>query len=71
MWYAEVRGFDFRRGGFSMETGHFTQVVWAATERVGCGVAQCNGMDVWVCNYDPPGNLEGAYRDNVRPTSCR
>lgn len=71
MWYAEVRGFDFRRGGFSMETGHFTQVVWAATERVGCGIAQCNGMDVWVCNYDPPGNLEGAYRENVRPTSCR
>src|SRR5438105_3215553 len=28
MWYGEISKYDFRRGGFSMETGHFTQVVW-------------------------------------------
>lgn len=70
MWYRESAQYDYRRGRFSMRTGHFTQLVWTATQRVGCGVTQCNGMDVWVCNYDPPGNVEGAYRENVRPRSC-
>ena len=58
-------------GGFSMKTGHFTQVVWRGTTAVGCGRSQCNGLDVWICQYDPPGNVEGQYRDNVRPTGCR
>lgn len=71
MWYREVADYDFQRGGFSMETGHFTQVVWQGTERIGCGMTTCNGLDVWVCNYDPPGNVEGQYAQQVRPTSCR
>jgi hypothetical protein len=71
MWFAEREHFDFRRGGFSMETGHFTQVVWVGTERLGCGSTSCDGMDLWVCNYDPPGNMQGDYRENVLPTSCR
>lgn len=71
MWYREQARYDFGSGGFSMETGHFTQLVWVGTERIGCGVSQCNGLDVWVCNYDPPGNYEGEYASNVLPTSCR
>ncbi|MCL5998483.1 MAG: CAP family protein [Chloroflexi bacterium] len=40
--------------------GHFTQVVWKATTKVGCGVARDNaGQVVWVCNYNPPGNYVG------------
>jgi hypothetical protein len=46
-------------------------VVWRGTERVGCGTATCNGLDLFVCNYDPPGNVQGQYRQNVAPTSCR
>jgi uncharacterized protein YkwD len=71
MWHREVSEYDFARGGFSMQTGHFTQVVWRGTERVGCGTATCNGLDLFVCNYDPPGNVQGQYRQNVAPTSCR
>ena len=67
MWAEERAAYDFRRGGFSMETGHFTQVVWRGTTQVGCGSATCNGMAVWVCNYDPPGNVQGRYADNVKP----
>lgn len=70
VWVSEREGYRFARGGFSMETGHFTQVVWAATERVGCATLDCDGMDLWVCNYDPPGNVRGEYRENVLPTSC-
>ncbi len=71
MWYDEIKHYDFSRGGFSMQTGHFTQVVWKGTTQVGCGRSQCNGMDIWVCEYDPPGNWEGQYRENVAPRGCR
>jgi hypothetical protein len=37
MWYGEIAKYDFRRGGFSMDTGHFTQVVWRSTTTIGCG----------------------------------
>jgi uncharacterized protein YkwD len=71
MWYREVADYDFARGGFSMQTGHFTQLVWVGTTELGCGRSTCNGLDVWVCQYGPPGNVEGQYRQNVLPTSCR
>ena len=71
LWYREHAHYDFRRGGFSMETGHFTQVVWVGSRALGCASARCRGLDVWVCNYDPPGNVQGEYQANVLPTSCR
>ncbi|HUQ04400.1 MAG TPA: CAP family protein [Kofleriaceae bacterium] len=71
MWYREVDQYDFKKGGFAMDTGHFTQVVWADTRRVGCGMTTCKGMDIIVCNYDPPGNVQGAYRENVKPKGCK
>jgi uncharacterized protein YkwD len=71
LWYGEVKGYSFRRPGFSMKAGHFTQVVWRDTKRVGCGRASCDGIDLWVCQYDPPGNVEDQYRENVLPTSCQ
>jgi uncharacterized protein YkwD len=40
--------------------GHYTQVVWRDTRRLGCGMATCsNGAEIWTCNYDPPGNYLG------------
>ena len=43
--------------------GHYTQVVWRGTTRIGCGVSTCtiDGFQglFWVCNYDPPGNYVG------------
>ncbi|MFW5877447.1 MAG: CAP domain-containing protein [Myxococcota bacterium] len=45
--------------------GHYTQVVWRSSERLGCGVAPCSGGgEIWVCNYDPPGNVNP---DTTRP----
>jgi len=55
-----------------MEFGHFTQVLWKSTEKVGCHTSKCAAgtvlsMDAWytVCNYDPPGNYAGEYGNNV------
>ncbi len=42
--------------------GHFTQVVWYNTTKVGCGKAASPtdaNQIYWVCNYDPPGNYGG------------
>ncbi len=72
LWVEERSSYDFARGGFSMTTGHFTQVVWRGSQRLGCASATCgNGLRVWVCNYDPPGNMDGAFPQNVGPATCR
>jgi uncharacterized protein YkwD len=71
MWYDEIKGYSFKQPGFSMQTGHFTQVVWRGTTSVGCGMSQCKGLDIWVCEYDPPGNWEGQYREQVLPVGCK
>ncbi len=40
--------------------GHYTQVVWRDTRRLGCGMATCSsGAEIWTCNYDPAGNYVG------------
>ena len=39
--------------------GHYTQIVWKNTTKVGCAKIECNGTTTWVCQYDPPGNWIG------------
>ncbi|CAF4308109.1 unnamed protein product, partial [Rotaria sordida] len=67
-WYQEIKDYDFNNGGFSMSTGHFTQLVWRNTKRLGVGVAYTNGgQSVYiVAQYLPPGNYQGQYQENVR-----
>jgi hypothetical protein len=45
--------------------GHYTQVMWAGTTRVGCAMVPREGMDYLVCNYAPAGNVLGQ-----RPFNC-
>jgi uncharacterized protein YkwD len=71
MWYDEIKLYKFPNGGFSAKTGHFTQVVWRSTQQVGCGHVTCKGNDIYVCNYDPPGNWEGQYKNQVLAASCK
>lgn len=71
MWYREIAKYSFGSGAFSMETGHFTQVVWRGSTQLGCAVATCRNMDIWVCEYDPPGNVQGEFKKNVMPKGCR
>jgi hypothetical protein len=71
IWYEEKQHHNFRAGNFSMRAGHFTQLVWVGTKRLGCGTSQCDGKRIWVCNYDPPGNVQGQFRKHVLPTGCK
>jgi pathogenesis-related protein 1 len=58
-WAAEVRDYNYRANSCRGVCGHYTQVVWANTREVGCAIASDRVREVWVCNYDPPGNWIG------------
>ena len=69
LWYNEVSNYNYSTGKFSLRTGHFTQVIWKNSSKVGCGKAQCNGQTLYVCRYSPPGNYVGEFIANV-PKPC-
>jgi uncharacterized protein YkwD len=58
-WAEESKNYDYASNRCSGVCGHYTQIVWAGTREVGCGVARGPNREVWVCNYDPPGNWVG------------
>ncbi|XP_023538576.1 basic form of pathogenesis-related protein 1-like [Cucurbita pepo subsp. pepo] len=42
------------------ECGHYTQMVWRSSVRLGCARVPCKANSQFVvCNYDPPGNYIG------------
>ena len=58
-WTAEMKDYNPGTNTCSARCGHFTQVIWRDTKAVGCGVARDTRREVWVCNYDPEGNIIG------------
>lgn len=70
-WYNEKSNYNLETRACSGVCGHYTQVVWANSLRLGCGKktgctcdngqADCRkNMQVFLCQYDPPGNYAGA-----------
>jgi pathogenesis-related protein 1 len=61
MWHGEKSAYHGQP--IDMSTlyayGHYTQLVWKNTKRVGCAKAACGSNEIMVCNYDPPGNILG------------
>ncbi len=59
-WASEQSDYDYATNTCSRVCGHYTQIVWADSASLGCGVGDCpGGGEIWVCNYDPPGNWNG------------
>ncbi len=61
-WESEKQNYTYGPSGTTQQAGvvgHYTQIIWRNTKKIGCGVAECNGMIIVVCNYDPPGNYTG------------
>ena len=64
-WAAERR--FFRRGIFPAvsttgnwaDVGHYSQMVWPTSMRLGCAIASGARTDVLVCRYAPAGNIDG------------
>ncbi|ODN04238.1 Cysteine-rich venom protein DIS2 [Orchesella cincta] len=77
MWYLEYKNFTYGSSRNDLGVvGHYTQMVWAATHKVGCGYAQCKtsrGKPYfnYICNYCPIGNyIEHLGRPYNKGPSC-
>nr|XP_033797468.1 cysteine-rich secretory protein LCCL domain-containing 2 [Geotrypetes seraphini] len=91
-WYDEVKDYTYpypqecnpwcpEKCSGTMCT-HYTQIVWATTNKVGCAVNVCERMSVWgetwenavylVCNYSPKGNWigEAPYKNGRSCSEC-
>jgi len=78
-WYDEVELFSNKHVKpfqFSSPTGHYTQVVWAETTKVGCGAATYRDgkwfATLYTCNYGPNGNFirSEMYRAGPACSAC-
>jgi pathogenesis-related protein 1 len=58
-WAAESKNYEYSSNACHGVCGHYTQIIWRDTKRVGCAAARSGRTEVWVCNYDPPGNYVG------------
>lgn len=72
-WYDEVDkpGYKFANPGFKKGTGHFTQVVWVNTQRVGVALSKDGHF---ICaNYFPAGNMNvpREFEKNVLPKGAK
>merc|ERR1712055_67561 len=61
-WYNEISLYP---GHYTKESGHFSQVIWKNSKRLGVGFAQ-KGNELFVAAvYDPKGNVDGQHAENV------
>lgn len=62
LWVGERSFYNYNSNtcAAGQQCGHYTQVVWRNSVRLGCARARCNnGWWFISCNYDPPGNYIG------------
>ena len=65
IWWSEKKDYDFDKPGFAANTGHFTQIVWKSTKKIGCGFGKKGSKMYVVCQYYPAGNMLGSFPGNV------
>jgi len=70
--YHEIVNYNFNIPGHTHNTGHFTQIVWKDTKKLGIGIAFAReGRKMYVvAQYSPPGNDRHAFNTNVFPAKC-
>ncbi|NEW41470.1 secretion protein [Nocardia cyriacigeorgica] len=67
VWYDEIADYDYNNPGFANNTGHFTQLVWKASTRLGVGFSTKNNKHIVVALYLEHGNVTGRsnFEQNV------
>lgn len=62
LWYDEKKDYRGEKITTGMNTGHYTQMVWARSTHVGFGIAMTKSGMVMLCaNYSPAGNMLGEH----------
>lgn len=81
-WYDEVSLFSNASRSpfqFDLPTGHFTQMVWATTWKIGCGYTRYPSTEppftydlLYTCDYGPGGNIVGGemYEEGDACSNC-
>ncbi|XP_048873117.1 R3H domain containing-like [Brienomyrus brachyistius] len=81
-WHDEKHSFSYPSRCSGSVCSHYTQMVWASTNRVGCAMNRCSNMNVFgsvwrkavllVCNYSIKGNWvgEAPYRTGRPCSAC-
>lgn len=73
-WFGEKKNFVYANN--TMENfdkfGHYLQIEWAFTSRIGCGFAQINGTNFYLaCNYaDGVSNIQRPYKNGTSCSAC-
>ncbi|XP_028614871.1 GLIPR1-like protein 1 [Grammomys surdaster] len=73
-WYNETIDYNYEKNTCNKTCGHYTQVVWANTFKIGCAVSNCPNLmkqtaGLFACNYAPAGNIKG-FRPYKRGDPC-
>jgi len=64
-WASEKRFFvpgtfpNVSRSGDWEDVGHYTQMIWPTSQRIGCALASTPRIDYLVCRYAGAGNIDG------------
>lgn len=83
VWYSEIEStspyglatsiLDTKDAATHRQIGHYTQVIWKSTTKLGCGKGraslQSKSGDLWICQYCSSGNVIGQFSANVFPAS--
>ncbi|XP_077626359.1 glioma pathogenesis-related protein 1 [Crocuta crocuta] len=77
-WYDELQYYDFRTHKCTQVCGHYTQVVWAASYKVGCAVQYCSSVygtgisngALYICNYGPGQYRSRPYTEGSTCSDC-
>ena len=66
-WYNEINNYKFGSNKYQSGTGHFTQMIWKETRRIGFGYlrSQNNNNIYFLALYYPPGNKLFEFKKNV------
>ncbi|KAG9136835.1 hypothetical protein Leryth_004578 [Lithospermum erythrorhizon] len=68
-WADEMKFYNIRSNTCKQGKmcGHYTQIVWKESVRLGCFRGTCKNADTYItCEYDPPGNYVGE-----KPLPCQ
>ncbi|XP_040923538.1 cysteine-rich venom protein isoform X2 [Betta splendens] len=73
-WHSEVERYTYPNGSTDGRSiGHYTQVVWNTSYKVGCGMTRCpDGIYYYGCRYYRAGNFRGwpPYKAGSTCASC-